>query len=555
MRFGPFPLDEAEGAILAHSTRIEGRAFKKGRVLSAEDVDALRGAGFLEVIAARLEPGDVHEDRAAAEIAEAASGENVEVAAAFTGRSNLYARTHGIVLIDRARVDRLNLLHESVTVATLPPHAVVEPRQMLATIKIIPFAAPEGCVAAARRIAGEDGPLVRVAPFVAKAVGLVSTRLPGMKESLLDKNVQSVSARLEALNSRLAGERRCAHEEGAIAAAIRELLADGCDPVLVFGASAIVDRRDVVPSGIEKAGGTIDHFGMPVDPGNLLLLGHVGNVPVLGLPGCARSPKINGYDWVLQRLLADIPVTGRDIMLMGCGGLLAEIETRPQPREGDMKRPEPAKAPVIAAFILAAGQSRRMGALNKLLIEIEGKPMVRHVAETVLASRARPVVVVTGHEAERVEAALNGLDVHFAHNPNHAEGLSTSLKHGLDALPGELDGVLVCLGDMPALRPEHLNRLIASFNPIESRAICVPTVRGKRGNPVLFGAQFFTEMKAVEGDVGARHLIGTHADLVCEVPMDALAEVRESAPDRQSAIHVDIDTPEALAAYRHRAPA
>lgn len=544
MKFGPIPLDHAEGAILAHSLRLSGLAFKKGRLLSAEDVAALRRANVPEVIAARLEEGDMKEDEAAGTIAAAAAGSGIEATAPFTGRANLYAMTAGVLLLDPERVDRLNALDESITIATLRRHERVRPRQMVATVKIIPFAAPAVKVTEAAAVASEGGPLLEIAPFRPKMVGLVSTRLPGMKETILDKTRDSVRARIEALGSRLVLERRCAHEEAAVAAELRALSEAGCELLLVFGASAIVDRRDVIPAGITAAGGEVRHYGMPVDPGNLLLLARLGQAPVVGLPGCARSPKLNGFDWVLERLLADLDVGPREIQAMGHGGLLMEIETRPQPRAGQAGETVSAPmAPRIAALVLAAGQSRRMNGPNKLLAEIEGRPMLRHVVETALGSQARPVVVVTGHERARVEAALAGLDVRLIHNPDYASGLSTSLRSSLDALPAEIDGALICLGDMPALTPAHLNRLIAAFNPLEGRAICVPTLRGKRGNPVLFAARFFPEMREIAGDVGARHLIGLHADEVCEVDMAGLDAAA-------GAIFLDLDTPERLRAFR-----
>ena len=170
---------------------------------------------------------------------------------------------------------------------------------------------------------------------------------------------------------------------------------------------------------------------MPVDPGNLMLIGTARGQPLIGAPGCARSPKENGFDWVLMRLLAGLPVSRSDITGMGVGGLLMEIVTRPQPRD------EPVKADGrrIAAIILAAGRSTRMGGPNKLLAEIGGRPLVRIAVEEALASSAQPVIVVTGHQREKVEAALEGLKVQRVHNPDFAEGLSTSLKAGLAAVP------------------------------------------------------------------------------------------------------------------------
>jgi molybdenum cofactor cytidylyltransferase len=310
---------------------------------------------------------------------------------------------------------------------------------------------------------------------------------------------------------------------------------------MVVGASAITDRRDVIPAAVERSGGTVEHFGMPVDPGNLLLLGRHGETSVLGLPGCARSPKLNGFDWVLQRLIADVPVTRRDIMLMGAGGLLKEIPTRPQPRSGAERvrvASTAQRAPSIAAVILAAGRSSRMRGANKLLAEVDGTPMVVHAVDAALASRARPVIAVTGNDADRVAAAHAGKPVTLVHNPDFAEGISGSLKRGLAAVPDDCDGALICLADMPRIGAAALDRLIAAFNPVEGRAICVPTFNGKRGNPVLWARRFFPEMTDLAGDVGARHLIGDHAELVCEVAM----------PD--DAILTDIDTPEALASIR-----
>ena len=545
MIFGDTPLSAAEGAILAHSVRLDSATFKKGRRLSADDLAVLEGAGFATVIAARLEPGDVHEDDAASRIAEAILGEGLTKSAAFTGRANLVVATRGVLVVDRARLDALNRIDEAVTLATLAPFELVEPRQLAATVKIIPFAVAGDSLARCLETArAGDGALVRVAALRPRPVGLVQTSLPGMKESILDKTRKVVDARLAALGGAPAEELRCRHDAAEIAAAIETLRARGAELVLVSGASAIVDRRDVVPAGIERAGGVIDHFGMPVDPGNLLLLGHIETTPVLGLPGCARSPKLNGFDWVLQRLIADLPVDRPAVTALGAGGLLKEFAARPLPR-AEAVEAAPAdvpRAPRIAALVLAAGQSRRMGPDNKLLAEVAGKPMVVRAVEAAGASQAEPVIVITGHERDRVEAALAGLPVQRVHNPDYAQGLSTSLHRGLAALPAGTDGVVVCLGDMPRVEAAAIDRLIAAFDTLEGRAICVPTWDGKRGNPVLFASRFLAEMQEIAGDVGARYLIGEYPELVVEVAMNGTTAGH--------GVLLDVDTPEALAALK-----
>lgn len=538
MKFYDTPLDEAEGAILAHSLRVGSLNFKKGRRLDAADIEALRQSRVASVVAAHLEEGDVHEDAAAQRLAQALAGTGTSCSAAFTGRCNIQAARRGLLVYDRDRLDAFNLVDESITFGALSPYEVVEPKQMLGTVKIIPFAAPQRAVDACLDVARQSGHLLRVATFKRKQVGLVQTSLPGQKESLLDKTRDSINRRLKALEAGSVKEIRCNHEAGAVAQAVERQVRQGMELVLVSGASAIVDRRDVVPTGIERAGGEVLHFGMPVDPGNLLLLARLGEVPVLGLPGCARSPKTNGFDWVLERLIADVPVAREDIMRMGVGGLLMESGVRPLPRAEAVQEDRAPRAPRIAALVLAAGRSTRMGERNKLLEQIDDKPLVLHAVEAALASQAESTLVVTGHQKEAVERLLPKEKLRVVHNPAYEQGLSTSLHAGLAALPEDVDGVVVLLGDMPKVSAEVINRLIAAFNPVEGRSICLPMRQGHRGNPVLFARRYFPEVMEIAGDLGARPLLGTYPDQVAEVPM----------PD--DAVLTDVDTPEELERLR-----
>ncbi|MEI9932435.1 MAG: molybdopterin-binding/glycosyltransferase family 2 protein [Rhizomicrobium sp.] len=534
MQFGRVPVENAAGAILAHSTRAGGAVFRKGRVLSEADIAAMRVVGLREIVVARLEDGDIPEDEAAARIAAACAGDAIRIGAAFTGRANLYAEAAGVTVVDTDLVNRLNAIDESITIATVDAYTRAAPRQMLATIKIIPFAAPRAQVEAAEHLL-KSSPVVRVAPFTPRPAALISTMLPDGKSSLLDKTRKSIEDRLISIGSTLVSEQRVAHDADAVATAIRE--ARGADPILIMGAGAIVDRRDVVPAAIEAAGGTIDAFGMPVDPGNLLLMGRLNGATVIGLPSCARSPKLNGFDWVLWRIAAGLPVGRKELAAMGAGGLLSEIQSRPQPRDEEFV--DAPRLPKIAAIVLAAGLSSRMGS-NKLLAEIDGKPLIRKTVERALASAADSVLVVTGNSAEGVRQALDGLPIKLRNNPDFSNGLSTSLKCGISALPGDCDGALIVLGDMPDVSTALLDKLIAAFDPTDGRAICVATRYGKRGNPVLWARRFFAEIMALEGDIGAKHLMSVYDEVLCEV------EAENDGP------LIDIDTPEALAAYRAR---
>ncbi len=562
MKFGPIPTAAAAGAYLAHTVRLPNGSLKKGRLLSEADVAGLAAAGVATVIAARLEAGDVHEDIAAARLAAALLGlpaarhadqpHGLKASQAFTGRVNLFATAGGLLTVDAPRIDRINAIHESVTVATLTPYHPLVERQMVATIKIIPFAAPEDAVAEAEAIASEGPPPIRLHPYSARRAALIQSTLPSVKASVLDKTVAITRDRIEALGGTLVSERRAEHDAASIAAAIALADSDDADILLIAGASATVDRADALPAGIEAAGGRVRHFGMPVDPGNLILLAERNGKPVIGLPGCARSPKLNGFDWALQRFAAGLPIGPGEIQAMGVGGLLAEIGARGLPRaeatradpgpDTDSRADAPA-APRVAAIVLAAGQSRRMGSANKLLEPIAGKAMVARAVEAALAADVASVTVITGHEAERVRNALDAYAVTFRHNPDFAKGLSASLATAARAAPADADAVVVLLGDMPGVTAAHIDRLIAAFNPTEGRAICVPTRKGKRGNPVLWARRFLPEMTRLAGDVGAKPLIGQNEDVVVEVEMDDAAVLR------------DVDTPEALARMRSEAAA
>jgi molybdenum cofactor cytidylyltransferase len=540
MIFGDLPIAEAEGAILAHSQQVGDTSYKKGLRLTAAHLAALQAAGVETVVAARLEPGDLDEDAAARRVAEACAGSGISLGTAATGRVNLYADADGLAVFDRARLDTVNLVSEAVTVAAVHPYDRVEAGQLLATVKIIPLGLPERTAERAAETARAGGaPLIALAPFRARRAGLLQTTLPGTRDKVLAKTTEAVDQRMRGLGGTLHAEERVGHTPAAIAEGLARLRAAGCDLLLILGASATTDRRDAIPAGIEAAGGRVRHYGMPVDPGQLLVLGELDGTATLALPGSARSPRVGGNDWVLWRLVAGLEVTSEDIMRMGAGGLLKEIPTRPLPRAeaAPQRRRAAQAAPRIAALVLAAGRSSRMGGANKLLQEVAGRPLVQHAAAAARDSRAEPVVVVTGHQADAVREALHGFEAAPVHNPDYAEGLSSSLKAGLDALPEDVDGVVVLLGDMPAVTAETIDRLIAAFDPPGGAAICMPERDGRRGNPVLLARRFFPELREIAGDVGAKPVIAEYPELVRGVPVDA-------------DVFTDLDTPEALAAYR-----
>ncbi|MCX7150319.1 MAG: molybdopterin-binding/glycosyltransferase family 2 protein [Rhodocyclales bacterium] len=533
MIFGEFPLAECEDLLLAHSLRLPDRILKKGRRLTSADFPMLAAAGITQVHGARLEPGDLDENAAAGAIAAGLCGPGIAARAAHAGRCNLYATQRGLITVDAETIDGINAIDEAVTVATLPPLSAVRAGAVVATVKIIPLAVGRDAIEACQAAAGQGA--LHLLPFQTRRAALIVTGQPGEPARNFASAVTSSRRRLEELGSHLGLVQRCPHRSTAVTAALLEAQAAGCSLIMISGSTVPKDRADTVPAAIVAAGGEIIHFGMPVEPGNMLLLARLGDVPVIVLPGCARSRRSNGLDWVLQRMLAGLPMGRAEIMAMGVGGLIRS------PAEADedepATQPEPVRVPAgrkVAALVLAAGSSRRMGGANKLLQPVGGIAMLRRVVNAALASHCSSVRVVTGAGADAAQACLDGLDVQFVNNPEHATGMASSLRCGLAALPADADAVVVLLADMPWIDGGHIDRLLAAFDPQQPRIIA-PVRDGRRGNPILWPRKLFAEMAAVSGDVGAREVLQRHASQIDSVAFD------------DDAIFADLDTPQALA--------
>ena len=329
MRFGPLPLDQALGTVLAHTLMPGGQRIGKGQILTEDDLSALRAAGIGTVTVAALEPGDVGEDAAALALAQALVPGNpgLILTTPHAGRVNLTATGPGIVEMDVSAIHALNRIDPALTLATLPPYSRVAAGTLVGTVKVITYGVPGAALA--RAVAVARG-AIRVRPVVLASAGLILTRAGAAEEKLAAKGREAMARRLTRLGMQLADVARVPHEAAAIAQAIGRIRGD---MVLILTGAATSDLNDTAPEGLRLAGGTVARFGMPVDPGNLLFLGSVGTRPVIGLPGCARSPALNGADWVLERIACGLEVTDDDIAAMGVGGLLKEIPIRPEPRE------------------------------------------------------------------------------------------------------------------------------------------------------------------------------------------------------------------------------
>lgn len=331
------PLSEAEGKILGHN--IAGangqRILRKGKPLTDEDLGKLRALGRASVYVAQMEDDDVDENKAARRVAEAVCGPGLHITGVASGRANLLADEQGILRIDVERLTKINECN-GITLTTLKTHSPVHARQIVATIKIIPYAVPESIVSLAEGIASGGRPIVRVDSLPSQSVGMVLSGSNSLRQRLVS-DFAPLRDRIERLGSTISRTDFVAlddeEDETALSAMLQQHVSTGTKLILIAGETAIMDTHDIVPRAVERAGGHVESVGAPVDPGNLLMLAYLNDVPIVGAPGCARSRKTNIVDWILPRLLVGDRLTRRDIVELGHGGLLQDVRERGMPRD------------------------------------------------------------------------------------------------------------------------------------------------------------------------------------------------------------------------------
>lgn len=339
MIFAYRPAATCEGMLLGHSIGLAGRRLRKGAWLTANDVTALLDAGVTTVFAGQREACDVMEDDAARQIAEHVCGPQLKPEAPHTGRCNLLAETDGLLHYTPETLINLNLVDQRITLAMLPNLSPVTKGDLVGTVKIIPFAVPQDVLSACKA-AWQPSDAMTMAPYRGGRAHLLETRLPSVKP-LSDKIKEITRQRAQRVSLTLSDILAAPHQPEDVAQWLRSTSQQAApeDVLLIFGASATVDEADVIPAAIQQAGGVLKRVGMAADPGNLLVHGTVNGIDVVGLPGCAKSPALNGFDWVLERIAANVPITAQDWASFSVGGLLKEIKTRPQPRRLDTPDP------------------------------------------------------------------------------------------------------------------------------------------------------------------------------------------------------------------------
>ena len=523
--------NKSKGSILAQTYNLSGRTLSKGTHVSEEILELLNRENVKNILCAVPHEGDIHEDSAAEAISKALDENQLYAEEASTGRVNFRTPALSIVRYNRELIKKINLVDESIAFSIVEHNQLLAKNDLIATLKIIPFFVSKIYVEQVVSLIAKNE-IFKVHRLQEKKVELIQTYYDWQKRSIFKATSNVTSSRLDALGCPLQKETLIPHDHKSLCSEIKSSIDSGAQVLLISGASAITDRSDHIPKAILSVGGEIIQYGLAVDPGNLLLIGQIGNTTIIGMPGCARSPKLNGFDWVLQLLMANIPINKEELADMGAGGLLMEIASRPLPRA--LAKSAKKREKKIMGIILAAGNSSRMGKDNKLLRNIGGASLVRNTAVEMLKSDLDSCSIVLGYQSDKVAAVIKDLNINLILNPFWEEGQASSLKAALNTLDSSYSDLLVMLGDLPGVKSKHINKIIEEHLLANNRKskITIPSFNGKKGNPVIWGKSFFPDLSNLEGDVGGRTLFDQHPAAINLLVME------------DEAVITDTDTPE-----------
>ena len=519
------------GSVLAQTYNLPGKTVSKGTLITKEIVAYFRTGNVQIILCAVPEEGDIHEDEAAEAISSAIDKNHIYAEKASTGRVNFKSQSLCLVRYERDLIKEVNLVDESIAFSIVEHNQLLAKNDLIATLKIIPFFTQKKYVDQVISILAKNE-LFKTHSLNKKEVSLIQTSFEWQKKSIFKATSNVTRNRLEALDCSLNEEKLICHDYEVLRSEIKSCIESGIDILLLSGASAIIDRSDYIPKAILSEGGEIIQYGLAVDPGNLLLVAKIGKTTIIGMPGCARSPKLNGFDWVLQLLMADIPVVKEELAEMGAGGLLMEIASRPLPRA--LAKSVNKREKKIMGVILAAGNSTRMGKDNKLLKNIDGVPLIRNIALEITKSDLDSCSIVLGYQSDKVADVIKDLNINLILNPLWKEGQASSLKAALNSLTSSYSDLLIMLGDLPGIKSGHINRIIEEHLSSENRSskITIPSFKGETGNPVIWGKSFFHDLSNLEGDVGGRVLFSQHPAAINLIEMD------------DPSVVTDTDTPE-----------
>lgn len=520
-----FDLNRALGVKIFEEIRLDGMILEKGRTLNEEDIIQLKLSGIPSVFGAIMSETDLTLEAALGIIAAKLCGNNTAYAVSHGGICKIAAVQDGIFLCSDDRVAKFNRYSHNVILNTIAPYSFVTAGEVIAELQITSPVVSQDAVDKIIYSLSGNIELLSVKEQAPKKTALIYTKFyndaveTAHFTSVVKKLVQDFSL----LQLDYANEYNAVHTREEVANAVEKAVADGNEVIFIIPGVKTNDKDDIVPSALNSYVDEIVNYGIPQVDASDLVIAYKRNAKIISLPfkyDTTDSKLVDHYIKlaVINDKIYDYDFARPQNILIGERQGLTEAETE-QLVSSENKSLGKDEAN-IAVVILAAGVGRRAGR-NKLLVDVNGKPLFMNAVQAAMQSKASPVFVVTGNQAAEVSEFLEDIDVNIVYNPSYNAGVKTSLNLGLKSVPSFCEGAIILPADMPNITPKFLNKMIAAFKKGQEKQVIMAAHKGIKHNPILWSKALFGVADMVPENADLRPVFMEHEDYSILVNADS----------------------------------
>lgn len=531
MKYGEFKINQSEGVILCSDIALGGFFLPKGHKVTQEDIALFKGFDIYSIFGVLFEDGDVDFKVAQQQIAAQICGSGLGFANDADGICRIVAGYDGVFVADDIRLDKFNGFNDKVVLNVIKPYTAVKSGEVVAELEVVaPLIEEKDVDDIIFRLSGNEN-LLSVSKIKEKKAVLLYPHL--LNDEAENKHFTSVVMKLvtNLADVGLVFEREVSsrYNKDAVADSLFDAYALGADVVFVLSPLKSVGRHDVIASAVSAAVDEIVNFSVPVVSASELILAQKDETKVIVIPFAYDTIDSSETDRLIKRAVFSEYLSEAMFVRKHAGHIFKGIavDEKMQKRLIMPKGQSAADKADIGIVVLAAGQGRRAG-LNKLMTEGKnGEPLFLKAVYAAIASKARPVFVVTGYRHEELEEWLEKLDVNVLYNPSYTTGIRTSIAMGLKSVPSSCDGAILLPADMPGVEASDLNKLITKFDKTADKQLCVLTHKGVKSNPVLWSKSLYDKADIVPENAAMRAVFVEHADYTKAIEIKDAKKLRD----------------------------
>lgn len=528
MFYFEFDVNHALGIRIAEEIRFEGKVLGKGHELTEEDIIQLKLSGITKVFGAEMGENDISNETALGIIAAKICGNNTAYSIGKNGVCKIVAVKDGVFVCADDRVAKFNRLSHNLILNTIEPYAIVKSGEVIAELELTLPVIEQKMVDEIIFSLSGNIELISVAVQEKKKTALIYAKL--YNDALETEHFTNIVTKLvkdfSELQFDFQNEYNTRHTIDDVGNAVQKAVDDGNDVIFILSGQKSVDAKDVIPSALNSYVDELVNLTIPQVGASDLIIAEKRRTKIIALP--------YNYDKIDSKLtnhFIKLAIVNERLHTYDFARpqnvLLSAGQALPDPEKetlftADNKKLAKGEAN-IAVVVLAAGIGSRAGR-NKLMLEVDEKPMFLKTVEAAVKSKASPVFVITGYNNTEVEEFLEDIDVNVIYNPSFRAGIKTSIALGIKSVPGFCDGALLLPADMPNITPEFINKMIKSFKKKEEKQVCMATWKGNKYNPIIWSKSLFGVADIVPENAHLRSVFMEHSDYtnLVEAPNDKL---------------------------------